>query len=215
MPREKRPAVSFPSTAPVAPKRSEFGKKISKALEAGARRRAKSRVFWGKPKPVKVSDLRAGDIAVSRFQEKLGESLASAVTGYPQMHVSLYLGNGKFFDFSQRAKVLLAETLFSYYPDPFILRPQLSKKQAEKIVSLANGMAGKKVRRGKRIRMVIGLQRTIGIKAKNPGDEGYLCSNSIAEFFKEAGADLVPGVHPLRVSSVDLMKSKKLELING
>ena len=75
-------------------------------------------------------------------------------------------------------------------------------------------MAKSRLRRGKRIEKVIYLQRTIGIKVKNPKDKGYICSNSIAEIFSNAGVNLTPGIHPLRTSVTDLLQSKKLKPVN-
>lgn len=177
--------------------------------------RPKSRRFWGKPKPFKVSDLQVGDLAFSRFESKFSDSISSLVTGFPPTHVSLYVGEGQFFDLSERAKIVRSETLFTYFPNPFIFRPALSEAQKSKLVSFARELVKNKIRRGKRIRNIIGFQRTIGIKVKNPADEGYLCSTAITEIFEKAGVNLVPGVHPLRVSPTDLLKSKKLEAINA
>ena len=206
--------VVFPDEKPGL--KSRAGQKVLKGMNrATAAIRPKARRFWGKPKSFPVSEMQIGDLAFSRFEYKLGEGISSAVTGYPVMHASLYIGNGEFFDLSKRAKIVLPETLRQYYSEPFVFRPTLSARQQEKIVGLARQMVKEKVKRGKNIRGVIGFQRTVGIKAKNPKDKGYLCSNAIAEFFAKAGVDLVPGVHPLRTSSTDLMKSKKLKLLNG
>lgn len=111
--------------------------------------RPKSRKFWGKPKPIEVSDLKVGDLAFARFRHNLDAGLASMATGYSPMHVSLYIGNGKFFGLSERARIPFAESMFTLYPNPFIFRPKLSQAQAEKIVLLAKQMAKDKVHKGK------------------------------------------------------------------
>jgi cell wall-associated NlpC family hydrolase len=213
--KKKRSAIAWPSTAPVDARGKPEKKAVALLNKAATALRPSARRLWGKPKPVNVLDLQVGDLAFSRFLARIGDSVSSAVTGYPPMHVSLYVGNGRFFDLSEKAKIVSAGVLSNYYPNPFIFRPKLSEEQREKIVALAMRMAKEKTRKGGKIREIIGWQRTLGIRVKNPKEQGYICSNSIAEFFEKAGADLVPGVHPLRASPTDLMKSKKLEVINA
>lgn len=216
--RKKSPRTTSPFSS-LKPS-STFKTRVGKNTLAAVRKirvpaKSKKNRFWDKPKPIKVSDLQVGDLAFSRFRTNPGTIISSAITGYPSMHVSLYLGKGKFFDLGERARIVLSETLSNYYPEPFVFRPKLSGEQKEKIALLAKAMAKKKTRHGKRARLIVGAQRTVGINVKNPKNVGYLCSTPIAEFFEKAGANLVPKVHPLRVSPTDLMKSKKLELING
>ncbi len=177
-----------------------------------ARLRPKLKPFLANPKPITVEQLRAGDILFFRPKSDSAIIRKCLAYGHPFSHMALYIGNGKMFNLAKTARLPLAETVLATYGAPFVLRPEITKRQTEKIAEKAKEAVGEK--HNKKVEKMVQLSELTNIGFKKARTKGFNCTNVISFIFSEAGMDVTPGVHPLRAGPSHFLRNKRLRRIN-